>query len=68
MELDWSVGEILKALDRLGMRKNTLVLFTSDNGGHVEKRGKNGDRQGGYNGIYRGMHMCVIKISTLNVT
>ena len=31
-ELDWSVGEILKALDRLGLSKNTLVIFSSDNG------------------------------------
>ena len=32
MEIDWSTGEILKALERRGMRENTLVLFTSDNG------------------------------------
>jgi arylsulfatase A-like enzyme len=33
-ELDFSVGEILRALDRCGFTENTLVLFTSDNGGH----------------------------------
>ena len=54
MELDWSVGEILKALDRLGMHENTIVIFSSDHGGHVEEHGKDGDVQGGYNGIYRG--------------
>jgi arylsulfatase len=32
MEVDWSVGEILKALERNGLEKNTLVIFTSDNG------------------------------------
>ena len=32
MEIDWSVGEILKALERNGIDKNTLVIFTSDNG------------------------------------
>ncbi len=32
-ELDWSVGEILNTLDRLGLAKSTLVIFTSDNGG-----------------------------------
>ncbi len=31
-ELDWSVGRILETLDRLDLRKKTLVLFTSDNG------------------------------------
>ncbi|MBL8207476.1 MAG: sulfatase [Blastocatellia bacterium] len=31
-ELDWSVGEILAALKRLGVEKNTLVIFASDNG------------------------------------
>ncbi len=31
-QLDWSVGQILDALERNGMRENTLVLFASDNG------------------------------------
>ncbi len=32
-ELDLSVGRVLDALDRTGVAGNTLVLFTSDNGG-----------------------------------
>ncbi|MDR3218899.1 MAG: sulfatase [Dysgonamonadaceae bacterium] len=32
MEIDWSVGEILKALKENGLDENTLVVFTSDNG------------------------------------
>ena len=32
MEIDWSVGEILAALQRHGIDEQTLVLFTSDNG------------------------------------
>jgi len=32
MELDWSVGQIVKTLDELGLSENTLVIFTSDNG------------------------------------
>jgi arylsulfatase A-like enzyme len=32
MEVDWSIGEIMKALERNGIEKNTLVMFTSDNG------------------------------------
>ena len=31
--VDRGVGEILGALDRLGLRQNTLVIFTNDNGG-----------------------------------
>jgi arylsulfatase A len=31
-ELDWSVGQILNTLDETGIRENTLVVFTSDNG------------------------------------
>ncbi|WP_239986452.1 MULTISPECIES: sulfatase family protein [Arenibacter] len=32
MELDWSVGQILKALKDNGLDENTLVIYTSDNG------------------------------------
>lgn len=31
-ELDWGVGEVLAALKRYDLEKNTLVLFLSDNG------------------------------------
>ena len=31
-EIDWSVGRILDALRAAGVERNTLVLFTSDNG------------------------------------
>ncbi len=32
MEVDWSVGEVMKALKKNGLEKNTIVIFTSDNG------------------------------------
>ncbi len=32
MEIDWSVGEILKAIEKNGIDRQTLVIFTSDNG------------------------------------
>jgi arylsulfatase A-like enzyme len=31
--VDRGIGEVLRALDAAGMRKNTLVIFTNDNGG-----------------------------------
>jgi arylsulfatase A-like enzyme len=32
MEIDWSVGEVLKALKENGLEDNTLVFMSSDNG------------------------------------
>jgi arylsulfatase len=32
LEIDWSVGEVMKALKSNGIENNTLVIFTSDNG------------------------------------
>jgi len=31
-EIDWTVGQILEALERKNLDENTLVIFTSDNG------------------------------------
>mgnify|MGYP000241753471 CR=1 FL=1 len=47
-ELDWPVGEVLKTLARLKLEENTLVLFSSDNGGAVQL-----GRHGGSNGALR---------------
>ncbi len=38
VELDWCVGQVLDALDRNKLADNTLVIFTSDNGGVVTDR------------------------------
>lgn len=32
MEIDWSVGEIIKTLEKNGLTNKTLIIFTSDNG------------------------------------
>ncbi len=32
LQLDWTVGEVVKALDRLKLTGNTMVILTSDNG------------------------------------
>ena len=39
-ELDWGVGEVLKTLKTLGLDENTLVIYTSDNGGGIHYRTK----------------------------
>ena len=66
VQLDWCVGELMKALDRLELAKKTLVIFCSDNGpvlddgykdGAVEKNGKHraaGPYAGGKYSVYEG--------------
>ncbi len=47
MEIDWSVGEILKTLTELWLEKNTIVIFTSDNGPWL-KFGNHAGSSGGF--------------------
>ncbi len=35
-QFDWSVGEVMKALDRNGLTRDTLIVVTSDNGPVVD--------------------------------
>ena len=41
-EIDWSVGEIMKSLRDNNLDKNTLVIYTSDNGPWKLKGGRGG--------------------------
>ena len=54
-EVDWSVGEIITALERSGLSDKTMILFTSDNGRWFE--GSSGALRGGkgtgYDGAYK---------------
>ena len=58
VEFDWSVGEVLKALDETGLADNTLVVLTSDNGPVVDDgyRDDAVEKLGGHKpaGPYRG--------------
>lgn len=36
MQFDWSVGQLMKALDELGLTENTLIILSSDNGPVVD--------------------------------
>jgi arylsulfatase A len=49
--LDENIGKIIDRIDRLGIRKNTLIIFCSDNGHSVEERANFG---GGNTGPFRG--------------
>ncbi|MDP3069853.1 MAG: sulfatase-like hydrolase/transferase [Opitutaceae bacterium] len=54
--LDDGVGRLLKRLDQLGLRENTIVVFSSDQGADMTKAGNGGLRfnQMGFNGPVRG--------------
>jgi arylsulfatase A-like enzyme len=45
-ELDWMVGEVVRTLDELKLREETLVIFTSDNGGMLNVGGQQAWRAG----------------------
>lgn len=64
-ELDWIVGEVMASLKKAGVDENTLVIFTSDNGGMFNLGGRvaaekghkiNGDLLGSKFGIWEGGH------------
>ena len=62
-ELDWIVGEVRKTLEESGDADNTLIIFTSDNGGMFNLGGRaaaklghqiNGDLLGSKFGVWEG--------------
>lgn len=56
-EIDWSVGEIVKALQRMGLAERSLVVFTSDNGPAIERGafgGSAGALRGGKQTVWEG--------------
>lgn len=53
--MDESIGQILDALERKGLRENTLVVFSSDNGGPAPGRvTDNGTFRAGKGTLYEG--------------
>jgi arylsulfatase A-like enzyme len=57
MEIDWSVGEIMKTLEELDLDDNTLLIFTSDNGPWVNygnHSGSTGGLREGKGGTFEG--------------
>ena len=61
LEVDWSVGQILATLRELKMDSNTLVIFTSDNGGPINQGADNTPLRGGKGSTLEGgMRVCTL--------
>jgi arylsulfatase A len=54
MEIDWSVGQIMGALKQHRLEKDTLVIFTSDNGPWLS----NGNHAGSALSLREGKGTC----------
>lgn len=52
--MDDGIGRVLAALDRLQLAENTLVVFTSDNGGLLSTGANNGPWRSGKTHMYEG--------------
>ncbi len=49
LQLDWTVGEIMKTLKANGLDKNTIIVFSSDNGPVLDDGYQDGATQGYHN-------------------
>ena len=61
--LDDGIGRVVAALSETGAMKNTLLIFTSDNGGYLEAGASNGDLRGSKQEMYEGglrVPMCAV--------
>jgi arylsulfatase A-like enzyme len=52
--LDYGIGRVLTALEKTELDENTLVIFTSDNGGSLPHGASNGPLRGGKQDMYEG--------------
>jgi arylsulfatase A-like enzyme len=52
--MDDGIGKIIEALKETGQYENTLIVFTSDNGGHKGKMANNGIIRDGKGSMYEG--------------
>jgi arylsulfatase A-like enzyme len=56
--LDDKIGLLLSKVKKLGLSKNTIIIFQSDNGYSTEERAHFG---GGSSGVYRGAKACLFE-------
>ncbi|MEX2368797.1 MAG: sulfatase-like hydrolase/transferase, partial [Candidatus Paceibacterota bacterium] len=52
--LDEGIGEVIAALKEAGTYENTLIVFTSDNGGRLADEANNGPYRDGKQSVYEG--------------
>ncbi|MHC4643363.1 MAG: sulfatase family protein, partial [Planctomycetota bacterium] len=61
--MDDGIGKVLDALKKSGARENTLIIFTSDNGGQLNVGANNGQLRAGKQDMYEGgirVPMCAV--------
>ncbi|MEX0881918.1 MAG: sulfatase-like hydrolase/transferase, partial [Cyclobacteriaceae bacterium] len=52
--MDDGIGKVIQALKESGQYENTLIIFTSDNGGHLPDQANNGPLRNGKQSMYEG--------------
>ena len=52
--LDYGIGRVIKALKETNQYENTIIIFSSDNGGLLSVAASNGDLRGGKQDMYEG--------------
>ncbi len=52
--MDYGIGQVVAALKKSGQYENTLIVFTSDNGGHLPNKANNGLNRDGKQSMYEG--------------
>lgn len=52
--LDNGIGEVISTLERNGQAENTIIIFTSDNGGQLNVGAQCGNHRGGKQDMYEG--------------
>lgn len=52
--MDVGIGQVIQALKESGQYENTLILFSSDNGGHLPDMANNGMLRDGKQSMYEG--------------
>ncbi|MCH9652240.1 MAG: sulfatase-like hydrolase/transferase [Planctomycetes bacterium] len=52
--LDSGIGKVIRTLDESGLGENTIVVFSSDNGGQLNVGANNGNLRDGKQSVYEG--------------